>query len=45
MELERGGSIQTRGGKRNWQDIPPEKSTTEEEVEHNDQNTESDKVD
>ena len=39
---KRGGNIQTHGGKRNWQYITPEESTTEEEVEHDDQNTESD---
>ena len=36
----RGGlrmSIQTRGGKRNWQYIPPEDLSTEEEVEHDEE--------
>ena len=35
----RGGSIRTRGGKRNWRYIPPEDSSTEE-VEHDEEDWE-----
>ena len=34
---KRGGEIRTRGGKRNWLYIPPEESSTEEEVEQDEE--------